>query len=77
MQDRNMSTATATWQERVEAEAEELDVRLSKLSAFVDTPEYDELSVAMQMLLLMQTQGMTVYRTALGLRLEVDEEDKG
>lgn len=63
-------TSESTWQERLQIEHDELVERLAKLSAFVDTSEFDALTGAEKYLLHNQRSTMKNYRMILEARLE-------
>lgn len=58
-------------EERVIKEKEELDIKLHKLNAFIDTnPTFKTLTPKEQLTMLYQARGMRMYSDALQSRIE-------
>ena len=55
--------------ERVEIELKELEIRLNKLGNFLNTPNFDQLSITQKSLLQAQHSIMLSYTVLLKLRL--------
>lgn len=64
--------SSTTWQERVEQEFEELDVRLVALVTFMQSPEFSELDIITQRLMHLQQTAMLSYGGSLQDRLDYD-----
>ena len=60
---------TDTWKQRLEIEAEELNEKITKLSAFIDGAAFNELPKEQQKLLTKQLVFMSAYNEALKTRL--------
>ena len=60
---------TDTWKQRLEIEAEELNEKITKLSAFIDGAAFNELPKEQQKLLAKQLVFMSAYNEALKTRL--------
>lgn len=58
-----------TWKQRLEIEAEELNEKITKLSAFIDGAAFNELPKEQQKLLTKQLVFMSAYNEALKTRL--------
>lgn len=58
-----------TWEQRLEIEAEELNEKITKLSAFTDGAAFNELPKEQQKLLAKQLVFMSAYNEALKTRL--------
>ncbi len=58
-----------TWKQRLEIEAEELNEKITKLSAFIDGAAFNELPKEQQKLLAKQLVFMSAYNEALKTRL--------
>jgi hypothetical protein len=58
------------YQQRVMDEAKELNVKLTKLTAFLDTPVFRSLEVSEQVRLRMQHYFMSGYASVLGERID-------
>jgi hypothetical protein len=61
--------ATKAYQDKVTAEKAELDVRLSRLTEFLNTTTFDALPPAEQRRLFLQQVFMGQYSTILGERI--------
>jgi len=63
--------------DRLDIEFEELEERMTKLHAFLETDTYEAMATADQALLTAQAYGMNMYRHFLSLRIASFHEQAG
>lgn len=63
------------WQRRVRVERDELNDKIVKLHAFINTPPYESLSRRQRVLLAQQLLAMNTYEMVLSMRLVALKEE--
>lgn len=66
-----LATTPTTYQDRVRAEAKELDERIAKLTAFTKTDTFASLNVGERSALTLQLKAMSEYSICLDARIQV------